>query len=708
MKKKNIPFLAFVLSLVFLSINCGTLNMDLVNPNSAGSAETAVSGGAESTAAGKTEIASSGANEPSDTAMPIPTQAPSIQIHAEPKTILEYPGGHIAWSPDGKWLILGGREVRFLDAQTLQQTRSIQADRWVMGIAVSPDSKVLAMIDESRGVMLFDIASGSEMRTIPDSRSTTSATSGSFLAFSPDSATLAVILGEVVKLYRVSDGEELNTLVPKTGGMSSHFGASSVAFSKDGSKLFVGGMGIAVINITDGKQEQVFGEDTRCMALSPDGNLLVTAGTFNNQPVTVWDAATGSPLRTLDEPGDAAVDIGISSMAFSPDSRVLATASADVTIKLWDVATGALLQTLVGHTTAVSALGFSPDGRTLASGTKEEGDQAGVRLWTISSGPAQPTATRSTASVERPTPIPLSARAILPENAPSMKKRSALEVSESGSLAWSPDGSRLVVGGRKLQFFRVPGLTESSALSSEIAGLAISPNGRILAAAGYSGVRLIDMASEKEILTLPGTSISTSALSNSFLAFTPDSRTLAVILGDVVKLFDTETGLETGTIVANGAFHIAISPDGTLLYAVGWGEQITVWDIFTGANLRSIGTPSFSFDYMILSPDGSTLAASSFDGTILLLDAASGRQLHSLQVSSARIGGMAFSPDGKILAAITDGVAIQLWDVSRGQLLTNLTGHSQSINSIAFSPDGALLASSSYSDGVYLWGLPAG
>ncbi|MGB7536983.1 MAG: WD40 repeat domain-containing protein [Anaerolineales bacterium] len=709
MKSKTIPPLLLLSMLVFLSINCGTLDMSLVEKKTPQPGETAIRTQRNMPAEGQTEIAPSGANDPTETAVSVPTQAASIQIHAEPKTTLEYTGWHIAWTPDGKWLILGEREVHFLDAQTLQETRSIQADRWVEGMAVSPDSQVLAMIDESRGVMLFDIATGSERLTIPNTDTSTSATSGSFLAFSPDSATLAVIIGEVVKLYQVSDGEELNTFIPKSGNQSSFFSASAVAFSKDGGSLFVGGSGIAVINVADGTQARTFGEDTRCMALSPDGALLVTAGTFNNQPVAIWETATGRQLRTLSEPANKNVDLGVSSMAFSPDGRALATASADATIKLWDVATGALLQTLVGHTTAVAALAFSPDGTTLASGTKEEGDQAGVRLWTVSNGPAQPTPTRSTAKVERPTSIPLSARAILPENAQSVKKLSMLQVSESGSLAWSPDGKWLVDAGRKLHFLDGATYKEVRSADFQMEGLAVSPDGRILAAVGYPGVVLFDLASGSELRTLPGTGAHTTAVSSGYLAFTPDSATLAVVVGDVVKLFDVASGGETGTIVANGAFIIAISPDGKNLYTGGWSGEITIWDLATGEQVGSLGDQSRGANRMALSPDGSMLAsAGTFTEPIILWETATGHQLHNLSGLTDSVTCMVFSPDGRILATSIGDVTIVLWDTATGEMLKSLVGHTQSAESIVFSPDGATLASSSYNDGVYLWGLPAG
>ena len=64
-------------------------------------------------------------------------------------------------------------------------------------------------------------------------------------------------------------------------------------------------------------------------------------------------------------------------MAFSPDGRLLATASGDKTARLWDPATGECLRTLTGHTGAVWGVAFSPDGRLLATAS----DDKTARLW---------------------------------------------------------------------------------------------------------------------------------------------------------------------------------------------------------------------------------------------------------------------------------------------------------------------------------------
>ncbi|KAH8901050.1 WD40 repeat-like protein, partial [Thozetella sp. PMI_491] len=77
--------------------------------------------------------------------------------------------------------------------------------------------------------------------------------------------------------------------------------------------------------------------------------------------VKLWDPATTQCIHTLTGHSDV-----VCSVAFSPDSRLLASASSDKTIKLWDPATAQCIHTLIGHSDVVFSVAFSPDSRLLA------------------------------------------------------------------------------------------------------------------------------------------------------------------------------------------------------------------------------------------------------------------------------------------------------------------------------------------------------
>jgi WD40 repeat protein len=184
------------------------------------------------------------------------------------------------------------------------------------------------------------------------------------LAFSPR-GHLLISAGEdgAIRFWDTVHGRALGPPI------AAHAALSSLALSRDGRVLAVGTIRGAVQLWDVGPNGVV------PIAFSPDGKTLVSGGYWDGS-VRFWDAARHTPVGP---PLQMHTD-GTSSLAFSPDGRLLAAAGEQV-IQLWDVASRQPVGTpLVGHTRWVQAVAFSPDGQTLASASADHT----VKLWDMS------------------------------------------------------------------------------------------------------------------------------------------------------------------------------------------------------------------------------------------------------------------------------------------------------------------------------------
>ncbi|WP_340383907.1 helix-turn-helix domain-containing protein [Streptomyces sp. SS7] len=433
------------------------------------------------------------------------------------------------------------------------------------------------------------------------------------------------------------------------------------------------------------------------VAFSPDGRTLATGSTSGDQ-LWLWDTRTGRLSRTFNGQGEAAALV-----AFSPDGQNLTTAgNFGHSVDLWNVTTG---HTRINALASPEAAGredqwpateaFTRDGRILAVG-REDGT---LRLWDTRTGRVRRT---------------------LAEGARAADGEATAGVT---SIAFSADGRTLASGSedRTVRLWD----TGTGRLRTRLAGdpvtvasLALTPDGRILAVGGEDGtLRLWDTRTGRVRETLAEGARAADGEATAgvtSIAFSPDGRTLASGSEDrTVRLWDTGTGRLRRSLAGHAHIvgSLAFSPDGRTLASGDDDGSVRLWDMTPGASESVLADPRMQTDLMVFSPDGSTLATANHGGrTVHVWDVAARRLRASVAVPTSEAGSMVFSPDaGALATASIYGLGAYLWDTRTGSLRVRLdVGAAPPVNSVAFSPDGRTLATATTAIGVQLWNAATG
>jgi RNA polymerase sigma factor (sigma-70 family) len=286
----------------------------------------------------------------------------------------------------------------------------------------------------------------------------------------------------------------------------------------------------------------------------------------------------------------------VDSVKFSRDGKTVASASADGTIKLWDVKTGQHAGTLNAGT-PVPCLAFSPDGRILASGSHN----STVTLWDVRTGKIIATFQAAT------------------DNVPIIIQ----------TVAFSPDGKTLAASGENwtIKLWDVSTrklITTIIGHSGVVLSMAFSPNGKVLASASGDGTIRLSAVFPNTGALLPAIGPQKAAKEPPSyicsLAFSPDGQTLASGGQDkAVRLWDMQTGQNIATFKGHlTVFGVAFSPDGKTLASGSDDRTVKLWDVASGKNIATFRGHTGAVTSVAFSPDGQTIASGSLDKTVKL------------------------------------------------------------------------------------------
>jgi WD40 repeat protein/serine/threonine protein kinase len=486
------------------------------------------------------------------------------------------------------------------------------------------------------------------------------------------------------------------------------------------------------------------------VAFSPDGRWLASAS-FDGS-ARLWGVAEGRPGAWGRSAPNASVrplqghDNVVYHLAFSPDSRRLATASWDRTARIWDVRTGACVCVLRGHSEAVNRVAFRPDGKELVTLSNDRT----LRFWDAESGRLLRTLSAELAPRWAVNHLAYSPDGQLlalvgPDSnvrlwdAVTCREVSVLEGhgAVTRAVAFSRDGRLLASGDGEvsrsdpgeIRIWRVPDgrpLWILRGHTDAIYSVAFSPDGhRLVSASADQTVKLWDLATGQEALTLHGHTDQVRSAE-----FSPDGLRLATAGADkVIRLWDGTPWSEASptrelrTLPGPTArlFGAAVRPDGRRWAAVG-EYMIRTWEgdpgVLAGnaADARTYELPHLDFFALAFRPNSGQLATAGSDGSVLLLDAA-GRVERTLPSRPSRHGdghaggpikGLAFTPDGRRLASASWDRTVRVWDVDEGRTVLVLRDHTEPVLAVAVSPDGSWVASASADRTVKVWDANTG